>query len=140
MATAFTVKVQDSLNMWLILFQLLTVFLSQSQKSHSILTIFQLVTGSNFTVVGKPVLIASIFIKKLKPGSQLSKGVLSKLLSHKDITMWLLSSTIHIEFFSQSQSISSSHTFQIQSQSKSYWFKLNTYGQLSFPFVNQSQS
>ena len=79
-------------------------------------------------------------IKKLNHKFQSHKGVWSKLSLHKEIKIWLLSSTIPIGFFSQSQSISSSHTFPIQSQSISYWFGLNKYGQLSFQFATQSQS
>ena len=125
-ATAFTVKVHPFLKVWLILPQLFTVSLSQSPKSHSILSIFQLVRGSNLTIVGNPVLIASTLTKKLNHKSLSPNGVWSKSFFRKDTTIRLLSSTIHTEFFCQSQSISSSHTFPIQSPSKSYWFGLNT--------------
>ena len=139
-ATAFTVKIPDFLKAWLTLFELLTTFLVQSQKSHSILSTLQLVNGSNFTLVGNHVLIASTLIKKLNQSSLLPKGAWSKSLFHKDTTTWLLSSTNHTEFFFPSQSISSSQTFPTQSLSKSYWFELNIYGQLSLPFVIPSQS
>ena len=139
-AIAFTTKIQELLYVWLTLFQLFTTCLFQSQKSHSTLTIFQLVNGWNLTLVGKPALIASTLIKKLNHPSQLPKGVWSKSFFHKDTTTRLLSSTIHTGLFFPSPSISSSHTFPIQSSSKSYWFLLNIYGQLSCPLVIQSQS
>ena len=53
-----------------------------------------------------------------------TNGQLSKFLSHFHMTVCHKSSTIHIGFFIQSQSISSSHTSQIQSQSVSVWLGL----------------
>jgi hypothetical protein len=60
----------------------------------------------NLTAVGKPVLIASTLIKKLNQESPSPNGVLSKPLSHSEITTLLLSSTIHTGFLFQSQSAS----------------------------------
>jgi hypothetical protein len=119
-ATAFTVKNPDFPNIWLTLFPLSTTSLVQSPKSHSILEIFQSVNGTNLTLVGNHELIASTLIKKLNHKSPQAIGVTSDLSSHKEIMTRLLSSTIHIGFLLQSQSISSSHTFQILSPSKSY--------------------
>ena len=100
----------------------------------------QFVNGEKATVVGNHLLIASTSTKRLNHKSESHNGVWSNLLSHKEIIIWLLSSTIHTGFFCPSPSISSSHTFQTPSQSSSYWFKLYVYGQLSLPFVTQSQS
>ena len=135
-----TINVPEFLNTWLTLFQFSATSLVQSQKSHSILDIFQLVNGENLTLVGNHVLIASTLIKKLNHNSEFPNGVLSKFLFHKEIRIWLSSSTIHTGFLVQSPSISSSHTFPTPSPSKSYWFKLYIYGQLSCQFVIQSQS
>ena len=139
-ATAFTVKIPDSLNTWLTLPPLDTFLLVQSQKSHSILAIFPFVFGSNTTDTGDFPHIESTFTKKLNHKSLSHIGVWSELFSNKETTIWLLSSTIHTGFFFQSQSISSSQTFPTQSWSVSYWFRLYTYGQLSSQFVIQSQS
>ena len=139
-ATAFIIKFHDDLNICLTLFQLLVFWVVPSPKSHSILSISQLVNGANITNDGNQLPIVSTSIKRLNHKSESHNGVWSSLLSHKETTMWLLSSTIHTEFFSPSQSISSSQTFHSPSQSWSYWFKLYAYGQLSLQFVTQSQS
>ena len=139
-ATAFTIKFHDVLNICFTLFQLLTFWTVPSPKSHSILSTSQLVSGEKATAVGNHLLIHSTSMKKLNHKSAFHNGVWSSLLSNKEIITWLLSSTIQIGFFSPSPSISSSHTFHIPSLSSSYWFRLYTYGQLSFPFVTPSQS
>ena len=124
-AIAFTINGPYSLNIWVTLSQLFVDCLFPSQKSRSIFSIFQLDSGVSFTLVGNHVLIASTLIKKLNPFPQSHNGVSSKSLFHNEITTWLLSSTIQTGFLIQSPSMSSSHTFQIQSSSKSYWFWLN---------------
>jgi hypothetical protein len=83
-----------------------SIKLVQSQKFHSIFAIFPLVKGENLTAVGKPVPIASTFIKKLNQRSPSPNGVLSNQSSHNETTTLLLSSTIHTGFFFQSQSTS----------------------------------
>ena len=64
-AVAFTINVPDVLNVWFILFPFLTILVFQSQKSHSMLSISQLVNGSKVTVVGNHVVILLTLIKKL---------------------------------------------------------------------------
>ena len=139
-AIAFSVYVPGLWNMWLVLLPFLDFWIFQSHRSSSILSIFQFVNGVTFTVVGEVLLIESTFIKNVNHLLWFPRGVVSNLLSHNEITILLLSSTIQILFFLLSQSISSSHTFQAPSSSKSYWLGLYSYGQLSLQFSIQSQS
>ena len=125
-ATALTINVQSDSNLWITLFQLLTVLLLQSQKFRSILSIFQLDNGTNLTEVGNDEPISSTLIKNQNQKSQFHKGVSSNLSFHKEITILSLSSTIQTGLSFQSPSISSSHTFHTQSQSISFWLGLYT--------------
>ena len=105
-------------------------------------TVFHLVTTSNSALAGaiSQILFILIYIHKLfNDHSQSSQtqfllesfwllfftnGQLSVLELHFQTTTWSKSSTIHTGLFIQSPSISSSHTFQIQSQSTSIWLGL----------------
>ena len=118
-------------------------------------SVFALHFVSNGVFQTKGVQIISIQIKSYHLFSQASQILLlfvsfwilffiKRQLSILGVTLFILifhkSSTIHIGFFTPSQSISSSQTSQILSQSVSFWLGLYVSGQLSYLFKIPSLS